>query len=210
MAPEGSTEITRLLRAWGAGDPEALAQLIPHIYNDLRRAARGHIRNERPGNTLESRALVHEAFLRLIGVHGCDWKDRAHFFAVASQMMRRILVDAARARVSAKRGGHLQREEHSDAPDLDRIPDLSSSRDAELVAIHDALGALAGIDIRKARVVELRFFGGLSVEESAEVLAVSPQTVMRDWKLAKAWLTREMKRNAPGSNRCSSGPRPEE
>jgi RNA polymerase sigma-70 factor, ECF subfamily len=123
---------------------------------------------------------------------------------VASQMMRRILVDAARARVSEKRGGHLQREKHSDAPDLDRIPDLSSSLDAELVAIHDALDALARIDIRKARVVELRFFGGLSVDESAEVLAVSPQTVMRDWKLAKAWLTREMTRNDPGANRRSS------
>jgi RNA polymerase sigma-70 factor, ECF subfamily len=106
--------------------------------------------------------------------------------------------------VSEKRGGHLQREKHSDAPDLDRIPDLSSSRDAELVAIHDALDALARIDIRKARVVELRFFGGLSVDESAEVLAVSPQTVMRDWKLAKAWLTREMTRNDPGANRRSS------
>jgi RNA polymerase sigma factor (TIGR02999 family) len=204
MAQEGSREITGLLRAWGAGDGDALAQLIPQIYNDLRRAARRHIRNERPGNTLESRALVHEAFLRLVGVHRCDWKDRAHFFAVASQMMRRILVDAARARVSEKRGGHLQREKHSDAPDLDRIPDLSSSLDAELVAIHDALDALARIDIRKARVVELRFFGGLSVDESAEVLAVSPQTVMRDWKLAKAWLTREMTRNDPGANRRSS------
>ncbi len=195
MAPEGSREITRLLRAWGAGDAEALERLIPHIYNDLRRAARRHMRNERPGNTLESTALVHEAFLRLVDVHGADWKDRAHFFAVASQMMRRILVDAARARVSAKRGGHLQREEHSGAPDLDRIPDLSSSRDGELVAIHDALDGLVRIDVRKARVVELRFFGGLSVDETAVVLGVSPQTVMRDWKLAKAWLAREMKRN---------------
>ncbi len=195
MAPEGSREITRLLRAWGAGDAEALERLIPHIYNDLRRAARRHMRNERPGNTLESTALVHEAFLRLVDVHGADWKDRAHFFAVASQMMRRILVDAARARVSAKRGGHLQREEHSGAPDLDRIPDLSSSRDSELVAIHDALDGLVRIDVRKARVVELRFFGGLSVDETAVVLGVSPQTVMRDWKLAKAWLAREMKRN---------------
>jgi len=204
MAPGGSRQITGLLRAWGAGDAGALEELIPRIYDDLRRTARRHMRNERPGNTLESRALVHEAFLRLVGVHGADWKDRTHFFAVASQMMRRILVDAARARVSGKRGGHLQREEHSDAPDLDRIPDLSSSRDAELVAIHDALDALARTDIRKARVVELRFFGGLSVDESADVLAVSPQTVMRDWKLAKAWLTREMKRNEPGANRRSS------
>jgi RNA polymerase sigma factor (TIGR02999 family) len=204
MAPGGTKEITGLLRAWGAGDAGALAQLIPHIYNDLRRAARRHMRNERNGNTLESRALVHEAFLRLVGVRGADWKDRAHFLAVASQMMRRILVDAARARVSGKRGGHLKREEHSDAPDLDRIPDLSSGRDAELVAIHVALDGLARIDVRKARVIELRFFGGLSVDETADVLAVSPQTVMRDWKLAKAWLTREMKRNDPGANRRPS------
>ena len=201
MAPEGSREITGLLRAWGAGDADALERLIPRIYNDLRRAARRYMRNERPGNTLESTALVHEAFLRLVDVQRADWKDRAHFFAVASQMMRRILVDSARARLSAKRGGHLQREEHSDAPDLDQIPDLSSRRDGELVAIHEALDGLVRIDARKARVIELRFFGGMSVDETAVVLAVSPQTVMRDWKLAKAWLTRELKKNGLGSNR---------
>jgi RNA polymerase sigma factor (TIGR02999 family) len=201
MSPEVSREITGLLRAWGAGDSGALDRLIPRIYNDLRRAARRHMRNERPGNTLESTALVHEAFLRLVDVRGADWKDRAHFFAVASQMMRRILVDAARARLAAKRGGHLQREEHSEAPDLDQIPDLSSDRDSELVAIHEALDGLAQIDARKARVIELRFFGGMSVDETAVVLAVSPQTVMRDWKLAKAWLTRELKKKGFGSNR---------
>jgi len=159
------------------------------------------MRNERPGNTLESTALVHEAFLRLVDVQRADWKDRAHFFAVASQMMRRILVDAARARLSAKRGGDLQREEHSGAPDLDQIPDLSSRRDGELLAIHEALDALVRIDARKARVIELRFFGGMSVDETAVVLAVSPQTVMRDWKLAKAWLTRELKKKGLGSKR---------
>jgi RNA polymerase sigma factor (TIGR02999 family) len=143
------------------------------------------MRNERQGNTLESTALVHEAFLRLVDVHRADWKDRAHFFAVASQMMRRILVDSARARLSSKRGGHLQRQEHSDAPDLDQIPDLSSRRDGELVAIHEALAGLIRIDVRKARVIELRFFGGMSVDEAAVVLAVSAQTVMRGWKLAK-------------------------
>jgi RNA polymerase sigma factor (TIGR02999 family) len=201
MAPEVPREITGLLRAWGAGDAGALERLIPRIYNDLRRAARGYMRNERPGNTLESTALVHEAFLRLVDVQKADWKDRAHFFAVASQMMRRILVDSARARLSAKRGGRLQREEHSDAPDLDQIPDLSSRRDSELLAIHEALDGLARIDARKARVIELRFFGGMSVEETAMVLAVSPQTVLRDWKLAKAWLTRELKKNGFGSNR---------
>jgi RNA polymerase sigma factor (TIGR02999 family) len=200
MAPEVSREITGLLRAWGAGDAEALERLIPYIYNDLRRAARRHMRNERPGHTLESTALVHEAFLRLVDIHRADWKDRAHFFAAASQMMRRILVDSARARLSPKRGGHLQREEHSEPPDLDHIPDLSSRRDRELVAIHEALDGLARVDARKARVIELRFFGGMSVDETAVVLAVSPQTVMRDWKLAKAWLTRELKRNGVGSD----------
>jgi len=194
MSPEGSNEVTVLLRAWGAGDAEALDRLIPYIYDDLRRAARRYMRNERAGNTLESKALVHEAFLRLVDFHGADWKDRAHFFAVASQIMRRILVDSARARLSARRGGHLQREDHSDAPDLDQLPDLSSHRDGELVAIHEALHDLAVIDARKARVIELRFFGGMSVDETAVVLTVSPQTVMRDWKLAKAWLTRELKK----------------
>jgi RNA polymerase sigma-70 factor, ECF subfamily len=202
MAAEVAGEITGLLRAWGAGDADALDRLIPHIYNDLRRAARRYMRNERPGNTLESAALVHEAFLRLTDIHRADWKDRAHFFAVASQIMRRILVDSARARLSAKRGGHVKDEQHSDAPDLDRIPDLSSRRDAELVAIHEALDSLVRTDARKARVIELRFFGGLSVDEAAVVLAVSPQTVMRDWKLAKAWLTRELKKQGFGAKRA--------
>ena len=198
MAAEASAEITGLLRAWGLGDASALERLIPHIYDDLRRAARRYIRNERPGNTLQATALVHEAFLRLVDVQTIDWKDRAHFFAVASQIMRRILVDSARARLSEKRGGQLQGEEHSNAPDLDKVPDLSSGRDGELVAIHDALDDLARIDARKARVIELRFFGGLSVEEAAAVLSVSPQTIMRDWKLAKAWLTRELKTRGAG------------
>jgi RNA polymerase sigma-70 factor, ECF subfamily len=199
MVPEASREITGLLRAWGAGDAEAMERLIPYIYTDLRRAARRYMRNERPGNTLQSTALVHEAFLRLVDVHRADWKDRAHFFAVASQMMRRILIDSARARLTAKRGGHQQREEHSDAPDFEQIPDLSSTRDCALVAINEALDELAGIDARKARVIELRFFGGMSVDETAVVLAVSPQTVMRDWKLAKAWLTRELKKKGLGA-----------
>lgn len=204
MPPELSREITGLLRAWGAGDANALERLIPQIYNDLRRAARGQMRKERAGNTLDSTALVHEAFLRLVDVHGADWTDRAHFFAVASQIMRRILVDSARARLSAKRGGHLHREEHSEAPDLDQIPDLSSRRDSELVAVHEALDGLVRIDARKARVIELRFFGGMSVDETAVVLAVSPQTVMRDWKLAKVWLTRELKKQGFGSRRLPS------
>ena len=188
MAPEGSSEITRLLRAWGAGDAEALAQLIPHIYNDLRRAARRHIRNEPPGNTLESRALVHEAFLRLVGVHGADWKDRTHFFAVASQMMRRILVDAARARAAQKRGGSAAKVNIDDTAVLSPAPDRS------ILAVDEALTAFSLVAPRQAKVVELRYFGGLTEEEIVAALDISPRTVRRDWDLAKAWLSRELNR----------------
>jgi RNA polymerase sigma factor (TIGR02999 family) len=147
---------------------------------------------ERDGHTLQTTALVNEAYLRLVDVTHVDWQDRAHFFAVSAQMMRRILVDAARARASSKRGGQAVRAE------LDEIPDLSSGRDREIVAIDDALEALAALDPRKARVIELRFFGGLSVEETAEVLKISPQSVLRDWKLAKAWLMRELSHKSAG------------
>jgi RNA polymerase sigma factor (TIGR02999 family) len=135
-------------------------------------------------------------YLRLLDVGGVDWKDRAHFFAVSTRIMRRILVDAARTRASAKRGGQMQKVAHSSAVNLDEIADVSSQRGDELIAVDDALAVFAELDPRKARVVELRFFGGLSVEETAEVLAVSPQTVMRDWKLAKAWLMRELEKGA--------------
>ena len=148
------------------------------------------------GNTLQTTALVNEVYLRLVDVGGVDWKDRAHFFAVSTRIMRRILVDAARARASAKRGGQMQKVAHSSTVNLDEIADVSSQRGNELIAVDDALAVFAQIDPRKARVVELRFFGGLSVDETAEVLAVSPQTVMRDWKLAKAWLMRELEKGA--------------
>lgn len=187
-----SAEITRLLKAWGCGDGTALDRLTPLIYDELRRTARRYMRRERPGNTLQTTALVNEAYLRLVDVGGVDWKDRVHFLAVAAQMMRRILVDAARARAAAKRGGQGHRVAHSSAVNLDQIADASSKRGTELIAVDDALTALGQIDARKTRVIELRFFGGLSVEETAEVLEVSPQTVMRDWKLAKAWLMREL------------------
>jgi RNA polymerase sigma factor (TIGR02999 family) len=154
------------------------------------------MRRERSGNTLQTTALVNEAYLRLVDVQGVDWKDRAHFLAVAAQMMRRILVDAARARAAGKRGGGAQRAAHSSPVNLDELPNAASNRGNELIAVDDALTAFAEIDPRKARVVELRFFGGLSVEEAAEVLDVSPQTVMRDWKLARAWLSRELSRKA--------------
>lgn len=191
MSPE-SPEITELLKAWGSGDAAALDQLTPLVYDELRRLARRYMRNERAGNTLQTTALVNEAYLRLVDAKRVAWQDRVHFFAVSAQMMRRILVDAARARGSAKRGGQVKRVNHSAAFDLDEIPDVSTGRDRELVAIDDALNELAEMDPRKARVIELRFFGGLSVEETGEVLKISPQSVMRDWKLAKAWLTREL------------------
>jgi RNA polymerase sigma factor (TIGR02999 family) len=187
MTPSGPpAEITRLLRAWGNGDQAALDRLTPVVYDELRRMARRYMRREREGHTLQTTALVNEAYLRLIDVTHVSWQDRAHFFAVSAQMMRRILVDAARARASSKRGGLAVRAE------LEEIPDLSSGRDREIVAIDDALKALAELDPRKAKVIELRFFGGLSVDETAEVLKISPQSVLRDWKLAKAWLMREL------------------
>jgi RNA polymerase sigma factor (TIGR02999 family) len=192
MPPE-SPEITELLKAWGSGDAAALDRLTPLVYDELRRLARRYMRNERAGNnTLQTTALVNEAYLRLVDAKRVGWQDRVHFFAVSAQMMRRILVDAARARGSAKRGGQVKRVNHSSAFNLDEIPDVSTGRDRELVAIDDALNTLAEMDPRKARVIELRFFGGLSVEDTAEVLKISPQSVMRDWKLAKAWLTREL------------------
>jgi RNA polymerase sigma-70 factor, ECF subfamily len=191
MAPK-SPEITVLLRAWNRGDTAALNQLTPLVYEELRRLARRYMRNERLGNSLQTTALVNEAYLRLVDAQRVGWQDRVHFFAVSAQIMRRILVDAARARASAKRGGQVKRVNHSSAFNLDEIPDVSSGRDRELVAIDDALKTLAEMDPRKARVIEMRFFGGLSVEETAEVLKISPQSVMRDWKLAKAWLMREL------------------
>jgi RNA polymerase sigma factor (TIGR02999 family) len=193
MQGEPSADVTRLLRAWGGGDPAALDQLTPVIYAELRRRAHSYMKNERPGHTLQTTALANEAWLRLVNVAAVDWKDRAHFFAIAAQMMRRILVDGARARGREKRGGSAQRI------DLDQIPDISSRRDPELIAIDDALQTLAGLDPRKARVIELRFFGGLSVEETAEVLKIHEQTVLRDWRLARVWLLREIGGQRPGS-----------
>lgn len=194
MTPMVSTEITGWLKAWGAGDEAALDRLVPAVDEELRRMARCHMRKERPGVTLQTTALVNEAYLRLVEVNNVGWRDRAHFFAICSQMMRRILVDAARGRASEKRAGQGQRVDHSTALNLDQLPAVSSHRDHELVALDEALDELAKVDPRKARVIELRFFGGLSVEEAAEVLKISPQSVMRDWKLAKAWLTRELSR----------------
>ena len=187
-------EITLLLRAWSRGEEGALERLTPLVYEELRRQARRYMRRERPGHTLQGTALVNEAYMRLVDIGGIEWKDRLHFFAVSAQIMRRILVDAARARGTGKRGGGIERVEHSTAIDFDRMPSSESARAARLCAIDDALNALAHMDARRAQVIELRFFGGLTVEETAEVLKISPQSVMRDWKLARAWLTRELRR----------------
>jgi RNA polymerase sigma factor (TIGR02999 family) len=187
MTAANYAEITLLLKAWRAGDPSALDRLTPLVYDHLHRIARRHMRNERPGNTLQTTALVNEAYLRLSELTRLDWRDRVHFFSISAQMMRRILVGSARARQRAKRGGG-RRVNHSSVANLDDLPDLNTERGSELIALDDALDELAQLDPRKARVIELRYFGGLSVEESAEALAISPQSVMRDWKLGKAWL----------------------
>ena len=190
-----SEQITQLLQSWSQGDQGAIERLVPLVSGELHRLAQRYMSDERPDHTLQTTALVNEAYLRLVDAQRVGWQDRVHFFAVSAQMMRRILVDAARACGSAKRGGQVKRVNHSTAFNLDEIPDVSTGRDRELVAIDDALNALAEMDPRKARVIELRFFGGLSVEETAGVLTISPQSVMRDWKLAKAWLTRELASN---------------
>ena len=193
VATLDSVDITGLLKAWRQGDEGALEQLMPLVYAQLRTQARRHMRKERTGLTLQSTALVHEVYLRLVNAGDRDWHDRVHFFALSAQIMRRILVDAARARTAAKRGGGVAHIAHSSAVDLDQIPTLDSDNASSLCALDDALESLARIDPRRAKVIELRFFGGLSVEETGEALQVSPQTVMRDWRLARAWLARELR-----------------
>jgi len=175
--------VTELLVAWAAGDEGSLERLTPLVYDELRRLARRHLAPER-GDTLQPTALVHEAYLRLIDQRSVNWQNRAHFYAIAARLMRRILIDHARRRVAERRGGgaiHMT---------LDEAVAVSMARSAELLALDEALGELATVDPRKSRVVELRFFGGLSVQETAEVLGVSEVTVMRDWRTARAWLHR--------------------
>lgn len=180
-APE-SHEITRLLLAWGEGDQEALDCLVPLVYGELRRLAQSYMRSERAGHTLQTTALIHEAYLRLIDAGQVRLESRTHFFAVASRLMRQILVDFARSRGYQKRGGGAEQVS------LDEALVIGQPRDEDLVALDEALAALAEVDERKARVVELRFFGGLTEAEMAETLKVSPETVRRDWRLAKSWL----------------------
>ena len=179
-------QVTQLLVAWGGGDSAALDELMPLVYEELRRLAHQCMRRERPGHTLQTSALVNEACLRLVDQKNIHWQDRAHFLGIAARLMRQVLVDYARKRRYAKRGGDARRVS------LDEAMIISEERAADVVVLDEALKSLAEIDPRKSQIVELRFFGGLSIEETAAVLKVSPGTVMREWTLAKAWLRREM------------------
>jgi RNA polymerase sigma factor (TIGR02999 family) len=186
MASQRRPDATELLQAWSNGDVSAFNRLVPLVYREMRLLAHRYMRQERPDHILQTTALIDEAYLRLIDVNRIEWRNRAHFLAVAAQTMRRILVEFARTRNRQKRGGGAIRVA------LDEVSELAHQKDPEVVAVSDALTTLASFDPRMSRVVELRFFGGLTVEETAEVLEVSPETVMRDWKTAKAWLLREL------------------
>jgi RNA polymerase sigma factor (TIGR02999 family) len=186
MITNSAQEITRMLQAWSQGDDSALKTLTPLVYKELRRLAHRYMGRQPHGHTLQTTALVNEAYLRLVDVSQVSWQNRAHFFAVSAQLMRHILVDFARGRQSQKRGGAAQQVS------LDQALEVSDGRGADLVRLDDALSLLSTLDARQARVVELRFFGGLSLEETAEVLKVSLGTVRRDWRMAKAWLHREL------------------
>jgi RNA polymerase sigma factor (TIGR02999 family) len=189
-APVSTHEITRLLQAWASGDESALEGLMPLVYNELQRLAHRYMAAEQPGQTLQTTALVHEVYLRLVDVKNVDWQNRAHFYGLCARLMRRILVDFARSRNYQKRGGLFPHIE------LEKAATMSTVVGSELLAVDEALKQLARVDARKSEVVELRFFGGLTVEETAAALHVSAETVMRDWKLAKAWLLRELSHEA--------------
>ncbi len=188
MAEISAHETTQLLRAWAQGDEQAMARLVPLVEGELRQLAGHYLQNERAAATLQAADLVQELYLKLMDVHQLDWQHRAHFFAISATMMRRILLDRARRKAATKRGQNPM------ISDLKNAVEISSKQSEVLLALDDALIELAGIDPRKARVVELRFFGGLEVNETASVLGVSPETVMRDWRLARSWLLRELSR----------------
>jgi len=188
MAHEAPNRVTELLRGWRAGDSRALDALVPLVYDELRRLAHHHLRNERPDHTLQSTALVHEAYFRLVGQDLPQWESRTHFFAIAAQLMRQILVDYARRRRASKRGSGVC------MLTLDDAMALPQGKDVDVVAVDDALNALAEVDPRQSRVVELRFFAGLSLEEISEVMGIGTATVQRDWTAARAWLYREISR----------------
>jgi RNA polymerase sigma factor (TIGR02999 family) len=181
-------EVTQLLINWSKGDKAALERLAPLVHSELRRLARRYLGREHPGHTLQTSALINEAYIRLIDQENVQWQNRAHFFAVAAQVMRHILVDHARAHLYAKRGGGAQKVE------LNEADAITEQRAAELVALDDALSSLANLDARKSQVIELRFFGGLTIEETAEAMNISPKTVTREWRSAKAWLHQEMRK----------------
>jgi len=187
-------QVTQLLQAWSNGQQDALDRLVPMVYGELHRLASSYMARERPDHILQTTALVNEAYLRLVDTTQANWRDRAHFFAACSQVMRRILVDWARNRQSLKRGAGVRPLELEEAV-------AAGVAGLDMVALDDALTALAALDPRKGQVVEMRFFGGLSVEETAAVLKTSPETVMRDWKFAKSWLRRELVKEAPLGNR---------
>lgn len=186
MTAPSANEVTLLLLAWGDGDEAAFQRLVPLVHGELRRLAQWHMHAERAGHTLQATALVNEAYLRLIDVRKVQWQNRTHFFAMSARLMRRILVDFARSRHYQKRGGGAAKVT------LDNALEISDEKSDTLIALDDALAALAVVDARKSQVVEMRFFGGLSVAETAEALHVSPETVMRDWRMAKLWLHREL------------------
>jgi RNA polymerase sigma factor (TIGR02999 family) len=188
LANPAAHEITQLLVNWGDGDQAARDQLMPLVYNELHRLAHHYMRRERSGHTMQTTALVNEAYLKLVDQRSVDWQNRAHFFAISAQLMRRILVDQARSHAYAKRGGGAHKVS------LDEVADLSLVKAAELVALDEALEGLAAIDSRQARVVELRFFGGLTIQETAEVLSLSSATIKSEWQTAKAWLYQQLRK----------------
>lgn len=194
MGHESAGEITKLLQGWREGDRKALDTLVPIVYKELHRLAHFQLRQERPHHTLQSAALVNEAYVRMVGLRPPRWESRSHFFAIAAQQMRQILVDYARRHRAGKRRGHEETLSLEDTAML--VTEKKRNNDVDVVALDDALNALAGIDARKAQVVELRFFGGLNFDETAEVLKVSAATVARDWTTARAWLHREMSRES--------------
>lgn len=190
MAQERSDEITRLLQGWRAGDAKALDELLPIVYKELRRLAHLHLRNERPDHTLQSAALVNEAYLRLVGMRSPQWDGRSHFFGIASQLMRQILVDYARRRRAGKRGGSVCILSMEDATEK------VQTKEMDVVLLDDALRKLAEIDPRQSRIVEMRFFGGLTLEQISAALEIGSATVQRDWTTARAWLYRELSKSA--------------
>jgi RNA polymerase sigma factor (TIGR02999 family) len=188
MSPQ-TKDVSGLLAAWNEGDQAAQEELLPLVYDELRRLARNHLRRERPNHTLQPTALVHEAYLRLVGEGGATWQNRAHFFGIAARLMRQILINHAEARAAARRGGGAFRLS------LGAVDRLTEGPEVDLIALDDALKSLAALDPRQGQIVELRFFGGLTVEETAAVLGLSPATVKREWSAARAWLRREIDRS---------------